>query len=211
MSKKRGIFITFEGIDGCGKSTQARKLHEYLNTEGFPTVFTREPGGTMVSEKIRQILLDKEKRIAPLTELFLYEAARSRLAETVILPALEKGQIVICDRYYDSTTAYQGYGRGIDLQLVARLNEEASGNRSPDLTFIFDVDYRTSLARRKPRPDRLENETRAFFDRVRRGFKAVAAQKRTVFLDGRFEIEAIFESVKKKARSLILRRKKNLA
>jgi dTMP kinase len=206
MKKSRGIFITFEGIDGCGKSTQARKLYNYIRKLNLPVLFLREPGGTPASERIRRILLDRNLEISPHSELLLYEAARAHLAETVIIPALFEGRIIICDRYYDSTTAYQGYGRGLDLRLIDRLNRIASLDVAPDLTFIFDVDYRTSLKRRNRTADRLEKENQAFFNRVRNGFKSLAAKRRVVLLDGRRDIDVIFEDVKDHARRLIRKR-----
>jgi dTMP kinase len=191
MTKRRGIFITFEGIDGCGKSTQAERLYKRLRRLGYNPLFVREPGGTVVSEKIRRILLDRKSHITPLAELLLYEAARAHLAQTVIIPALRQGRVVVCDRFYDSTTAYQGYGRGLDRRLIETLNAAASDDIAPDLTFILDVDYRTSLTRRGKVPDRLEKESRAFFNRVRRGFLSLVKQKRVVLLDGRDDIESL--------------------
>ena len=207
MKKKtQGLLITFEGIDGCGKTTQARRLYVSLKRRRYPVLFVREPGGTPVSERIRKILLDRDAAITPVCELFLYEAARAQLAEQIIIPELEKGTIVICDRYYDSTTAYQGYGRRLDLRLIEKLNRLASVNRRPDLTFVFDVDYRTSLARRKVSADRLERESRAFFDRVRRGFRALAKDKRVTLLDGRRDIVTLAEQVGEHALRVIRRR-----
>jgi len=198
--------ITFEGIDGCGKTTQARRLYMFLKRRRYPVLFVREPGGTKVSERIRKILLDRKAAITPVCELFLYEAARAQLAVQVIIPELEKGTIVICDRYYDSTTAYQGYGRRLDLRLIERLNRTASNYRPPDLTLVFDVDYRTSLARRKVSADRLESESRAFFDGVRRGFRALAQDKRTALLDGRQDISTLARQVSEHVLKLIRRR-----
>lgn len=210
MGKKRGIFITFEGVDGCGKSTQAKKLYHYLKKKGYRVSFIREPGGTATSEKIRRILLDRDNHVLPLAELLLYEAARSQLAGQIILPALEAGHVVICDRYYDSTTAYQGYGRGLDLNLIERLNREASFNRGPDLTFVIDVDYKTSLARRKRRPDRLEKEKKAFFNRVRSGFKDLARQRRCLLLDGKDSVDLLFERIRDTTLRLTARKKNRL-
>lgn len=195
MKKTRGIFITFEGIDGCGKSTQAERLHAYLRGRRYKVLLVREPGGTPASEKIRAALLDRKLHVAPLAELLLYEAARAQLVETVILPALEKGWVVIADRFFDSTTAYQGYGRRLDKTLIAALNKTASCGLTPDITFILDVDYRTSLGRRGRVPDRLEKESRAFFNRVRRGFLSLAGKRRVVILDGRHNIETLWAAV----------------
>jgi dTMP kinase len=128
----------------------------------------------------------------------------------MILPALEKGQVVVCDRFYDSTTAYQGYGRGIDLGFIKRLNREAARNRAPDLTFIFDVDYRTSMSRRKRKPDRLERETKAFFHSVRSGFKELAHRRGTVILDGCLDIDSLFDVIRERSLKLITRKKDSI-
>lgn len=206
MKKSKGIFITFEGIDGCGKSTQAGRLYRYLKRSGYPVLFLREPGGTAVSEKIRRLILDPRQEITALTELLLYEAARSQVTAEVIAPALNNGKIIVCDRYFDSTTAYQGWGRGLDRRLIARLNNLASGNIEPDLTFVFDVDYQTSLNRRGKKPDRLEREKKAFFSRVRNGFKSLARRRRVCLLDGRRSIEDLADSVREITMKLIKRR-----
>ena len=206
MKKHRGILITFEGIDGCGKSTQARKLCARLRSQGYDVLLIREPGGTPTSEKIRRVLLDRKLTISPKAELLLYEAARAHLTETVIDPALKAGRIVICDRYFDSTTAYQGYGRGLNLALIGRLNGVASLNITPNLTFVFDIDYDTSCARRGSRPDRLEGEKRAFFERVRRGFRSLGHLWRVVILDGRQDKAFVFDQVLRRAEGLIRRK-----
>lgn len=203
----RGLFITFEGIDGCGKTTQARRLYNSLKRRGYSVMFLREPGGTPVSERIRRVLLNGAHEITPLTELFLYEAARAQLAKAVIIPELRKGTIIVCDRYYDSTTAYQGYGRGLDRLLIKTLNELASLKTPPDLTFIFDVDYETSMTRRKKKADRLERESRAFFNRIRRGFRKIADEKRVVMIDGRDNIAALAATVREHVYHEIERRK----
>lgn len=195
MKKRKGLFITFEGIDGCGKSTQAKKTYSVLKKSGYPVVFIREPGGTPVSEKIRKILLDRRVDINALGELYLYQAARANLTEKKIIPALDKNQIVICDRFFDSTTAYQGYGRKLDLNLIEKLNKSASFGRNPDMTFILDVDYETSLKRRNGKPDRLEKEKKAFFNRVRKGFIDISKKRRVILLDGRDDINIIFRHI----------------
>lgn len=197
MEKKRkGLFITFEGIDGCGKTTQARLAGQWLKKTGRPVLFIREPGGTVISERIRRILLDRRLEVDPYTELLLYEAARAQLTSEKIIPALDRGEIVVGDRFFDSTTAYQGYGRGLNRTLIASLNRFASRETTPDITFIFDVDYQTSLLRRRARPDRLEREKQAFFQRVRKGFKSLAGRRRVVLLDGRLPVEELHEEVK---------------
>ena len=211
MANHKGLFFTFEGIDGCGKSTQAKKLYAMLKKSGFSVILLREPGGTVVSEKIRRILLDKKQTINPEAELLLYSAARAQITEQKILPALDKGAIVICDRYYDSTVAYQGYGRGLDLKLIDRLNRTASFGLTPDATFVFDVDYKTSLKRRNKTPDRLENEKQAFFNRVRRGFKELSRKRRVILLDGRKDIDSLFALVCKETLKVIDRKKSSRA
>lgn len=195
---KNGFFITFEGIDGCGKTTQLKLAAKFLKSNGLIPVILREPGSTPVSEKVRKILLDKKLVINPLSELMLYEAARAELVQQIISPALKKSKIVLCDRFYDSTTAYQGYGRGIDVQLIKKLNNQAVGRCHPDQTFIIDVDYKTSLYRRKRNIDRLESESKAFFNKVRMGFLEIARRekKRIVVIDGRNPIDDIFQEVR---------------
>ncbi|HCL00285.1 MAG TPA: dTMP kinase [Candidatus Marinimicrobia bacterium] len=184
----KGLFVTFEGIDGSGKTTQVNELIRRLAKEGIPYLLYREPGGTDIGEKIRDILLDKNhSSMLPITELLLYSASRYQLTVNSILPALNKGKVVICDRFYDSTTAYQGYGRGIDLDFIHRLNCVATKSLKPDLTFILDI----SLEERKNRLgekvlDRLEQENLEFHKRVRKGFIQMANHEpeRMVLIDG---------------------------
>lgn len=209
MKKYKGIFITFEGIDGCGKSTQAMMLFRRLKKLGFATRMVREPGGTILSEKIRRILLDPKSEITPVAELLLYQAARAQLVNDVIRPALQAGEIVVCDRFYDSTTAYQGFGRQLDRNIISRLNRCASYDIAPDLTFIFDVDYATSLARRGrdgKKPDRLEKEKKLFFNRVRRGFRSLKSKRRVILLDGGLSVEKLADVVCEKAETLARKR-----
>jgi dTMP kinase len=138
---KNGLFITFEGLDKVGKSTQVERLVEYLRSRMMKVTLVREPGSTEISEQIRKILLDRNNagKISPMTELMLYNAARAQLVEDIIRPALERGETVISDRFYDSTTAYQGYGRGIDIGLINSVNMAATGNLVPDLTILMSV------------------------------------------------------------------------
>jgi dTMP kinase len=205
--KKRGLLITFEGIDGSGKTTQLKMTAGFLRKQGYRFLILREPGSTPVAEQIRKILLGRENKIGPASELLLYLAARADLAQKVIAPALERGVIVLCDRFYDSTMAYQGYGRGLDIPLIERLNGLAIGKVRPNLTFLVDVDYQTSLKRRKRESDRLESESKAFFDRVRGGFLAIARNEknRIVVLDGKKPAEDIFAEVE-----ICLRKKLNI-
>jgi len=196
--KKKGFFITFEGIDGSGKTTQLKLARKYLSGKGFDILTLREPGSTPLCERIRKILLNKNLNINAVSELMLYLAARAELVEATIAPSIRAGKIVLCDRFYDSTKAYQGYGRGIDIKLVEKLNRLAVGEYKPNLTFIVDIDYASSLKRRKKSADRLESESRAFFNRVRKGFLEIARheKRRIVVLDGRKSIETIFDEVR---------------
>ncbi|SYZ74710.1 Thymidylate kinase [Candidatus Zixiibacteriota bacterium] len=196
--RKRGWFITFEGIDGSGKTTQLKLTAAMLRKHHFQVLVLREPGSTPVAEKTRKILLDKKNQIPPEAELFLYLAARADLVRKVIAPAIDKGMIILCDRFFDSTTAYQGYGRGLDIDLIRKLNKLAVGRYEPDITFLVDVDYKTSLKRRKKQTDRLESESRLFFNRVRNGFLQIARRekRRTVVLDGRRGAGEVFAEVK---------------
>ncbi|MCL2332052.1 MAG: dTMP kinase [Actinomycetia bacterium] len=173
-----GIFLTFEGGEGCGKSSHMAWLAEVLRQAGRQVLAVREPGATAVGEPIRAVLLDpKNREMAPLTELLLYEAARAQLVAESIRPALESGAVVLCDRFFDSTTAYQGYGRGLDLRQIADLNLVATGGIVPDRTFILEVAAEIGLQRatKATKPDRLEQEAPAFHERVHEGFYAIAA------------------------------------
>ncbi|MFQ6031296.1 MAG: dTMP kinase [Candidatus Zixiibacteriota bacterium] len=198
-----GFFITFEGIDFCGKTTQAKKLANYLRKKGYAVVLIREPGGERISEKIRKILLSKRnKEITHITELLLYSASRAQLTQRVILPALEQEKIVICDRYSDSTLAYQGYGRGLNKGMVEYLNQVSSSGLSPDLTILLDVPVEISLKRKtkenkKKTVDRLEKEKFEFHQRVRDGYLKIAEKnkKRIKIIDGRKDQEKTWEKV----------------
>ena len=145
----KGIFITFEGIDGCGKTTQSKKLKKYLTSKGYSVLLLREPGGEKIAERIRRILLDhRNLEIAPLTELLLYSASRSQLVGRVILPALRKDQIVICDRFCDSTLAYQGYGRGLNKKVINQLNEISTSGIIPNITLLIDLSPKIAFKRK---------------------------------------------------------------
>jgi dTMP kinase len=184
----RGKLITFEGIDGCGKSTQMRLLGQYLTERGVAVVSTREPGGTELGRKVRSALLDGGAgSVEPLAELLLYAADRAQHVRRVILPALSLGKVVLSDRFYDATTVYQGYARGFDLELVNQLNELATGGLKPDLTLLFDLDVETGLKRTMrrgdgtsvtaARPDRLDQEPVEFHERVRQAYLDIAARE----------------------------------
>ncbi len=164
------LFITFEGGEGCGKSTQSKLLYERLAEAGIPTVLTHEPGGTHLGDKIRQVLKhDNDTQISPLVELLLFNAARAQLLEEVIRPALAAGKVVVCDRYADSTIAYQSYGRGLALKSVEQANEAATGGLKPDLTILLDTEAERGLSY-KDREDRFERQDIAFHNRVRQGY-----------------------------------------
>ena len=196
-TRKHPLLVTFEGIDGCGKTTQLALACKHLRALGYDVAKLREPGSTAVAEKIRRILLDKRLDMADTTELLLYEAARSDLVATHIAPLLKAGKIVLCDRFYDSTTAYQGYGRKLDINIVRRLHKIAVGDCIPDLTFVFDLPLKTAFARRGKSTDRLESQSRAFFQRVRKGFLEIARteSRRVKVIDASRGINSVFADV----------------
>ncbi len=193
------MFVTFEGIDGCGKTTQAMMTYQYLRSRGFKVKLLREPGSTDTAERIREVLLDKAAQVTPVTELLLYEAARAELIHREIKPLLASGHIVLCDRFYDSTTAYQGFGRKLDIRMVKSLNRVAVGDLKPDLTLLFDLDLKTARRRQSGRRDRLEAQSKAFFTRVRAGFLEIARKerRRVKVIDASLPIEDVFYNVKK--------------
>ena len=189
MTTKKGFFITFEGVEGCGKTTQIRRLHQHLVQLGRDVVVTREPGGTPVAEAIRSILLDcAHAGMRPMTELLLYAAARAQHVAEVIAPALEAGKTVLCDRFADSTTAYQGAGRGVEPETVALVHRLATSGVWPDITIVLDVPPEIGLARANSScgPDRIEQESIEFHRRVREGFLELARQDpaRVIVIDG---------------------------
>lgn len=175
----RGVFITIEGCEGTGKSTQAALLAETLREAGLSVTEVREPGGTPVSEAVRNLLLDRaHDGLDPQAEILLYEASRAELVSRVIRPALASAGAVVCDRFFDSTTAYQGYGRGLPLDQVIRLNQFATSGMVPDITIVLDLDPAEGLARATGGgADRLEAEELGFHERVRHGFLAIAAEE----------------------------------
>ncbi len=170
------LFITFEGGEGCGKSSQARALYRRLSQLAIPALLTHEPGGTPPGKKIGHWLKWQKTDISPLTELLLFNASRAQLVAEVIQPNLKDGKIVICDRYADSTTAYQSYGRGLDLEMVKAINNTATQGLKPDLTVLLDISAETGLARKRAeKQDRFEREALAFHQRVRDGYLKLAA------------------------------------
>ena len=196
---KKGLFITFEGIEGSGKSTQAQLLKEYLVSEGRKVFLTREPGGPKISEQIREILLSNEnKEMSPETELLLYLAARSQHTSECIIPALNRGEFVICDRYIDSTLAYQGIARELNLGTVIDINEFATYGLKPDLTFILDLPTDLLIYRLlKKRLDRIESESIEFHNKVREAFLNIAKyDERYIVMDSRDDIYVLHEKIK---------------
>ena len=180
QTTEQGIFITFEGGDGAGKSTQVQLLAQHLQACGREVCLLHEPGGTSVGEKIRAVLLDKaEANMVPMAELLLYEAARAQIVAEVIHPAIAAGKVVICDRFADSTTAYQGWGRELDAQIVSKLNEVATNGLQPDRTILLQIEPSEGLQRavqasEDGAPDRMEAAGDAFHQRVNAGFDAIA-------------------------------------
>jgi dTMP kinase len=210
-----GTFITFEGIDGSGKSLQAEKLKDALLERGLKVLRVRDPGGPEISEQIRNILLNiRNTGMSPITELLLYEAARAQLVHEQIRPALERGDMVVCDRFTDSTLAYQGYGRGLSINLIRKANEIGSQGVYPDHTFFLDIDRKESLRRRardKKIADRMESNEQAFFDKIRSGYTILCAEEpdRVIRLNGTLPIEKLEQIILKDVLSIINRKKEN--
>lgn len=200
---RRGLFVSFEGGDGCGKTTQMRRLAERLRSLGCAVVETTEPGGTRIGAQIRRILLDSaHQELCPTAELLLYFASRAQNVEELILPALGESQIVLTDRFTDSTLAYQGFGRGLGEQVVADLDRIASRGLVPDVTLLIDIDLEASLARARQRnldltESRMDEQAVEFHDRVREAYLAMAAREPGRFrvVDGRGDAAGVAEAV----------------
>jgi dTMP kinase len=202
----RGRFVTFEGIDGCGKTTQLRQLAQWLREMRREVVETVEPGGTAIGREIRRILLDPaNSALRPRTELLLYFASRAQNVEETIRPALDSGHIVLCDRFTDSTLVYQGCGRGLDAEVVLELDRIACRGLKPDITVLIDIDLETSLARARNRnarvghaESRIDDESAAFHERVRLGYLALAEREpeRLVVIDGRASVAEVARRVR---------------
>jgi dTMP kinase len=202
------FFITFEGVEGSGKTTQIRRLEKYLTRKGVFCKVTREPGGPPISEKVRKILLNPEHReMTPLSELLLYEAARAQHLKEVIEPILRAGGVVLCDRFSDATIAYQGFGRKLNLELIKRLNHLAAQGRKPDVTFLLDCPSDLGLKRavqrnqrqRKTKEERFEREKIQFHHRVRRGYHWIAKKEphRVKVIDTREGVKKSFEKIRR--------------
>ncbi|MDY6826256.1 MAG: dTMP kinase [Bacillota bacterium] len=192
MFKTHGLFITLEGIDGCGKSTQSQILQDNLKRQGAPFVAVREPGGTPAGEDIRRILLQKSYPLTLSSELLLYMAARVELTERVIAPALLEGKLVLGDRFADSTLAYQGYGGGVDLNWIRMLNDRATGGLKPHLTILLDLSVEAAAVRRGRAADRMESNDLHYHQRVRRGYLEIARldPQRVAVIDASTDAEA---------------------
>lgn len=194
----KGLFITLEGPEGAGKSTQIELLNKYFSEQGYEVVQTREPGGTEIGSRIRNILLDSNlDNLEPKTELLLYAASRAQHVNEVIKPALKEGKVIICDRFSDATLAYQGYGRRLDKDLILKLNQMATGGLEPDLTFLLDIEPEEGLLRTKNEVrDRIEREDLSFHQQVRDGYLKLAEKKsRFEVIDGSQSIENIFDNL----------------
>ena len=203
------MFITFEGPDGCGKTTQTTLLASYLSQQGYRVLHTREPGGTRIGEQIREIVHNPENpEMVDRAEMLLYAASRAQLVDEVIRPALAAGQIVLADRYADSTYAYQGYGRGLDLDLLRTITAFATARLRPDLTIYLDIDPETGLRRRQAdqgaEGNRLDAATLEFHERVREGYRRLieAEPERWVVVDGRQDVD----SVQRRIREIVVAR-----
>lgn len=196
---KNGLFITFEGADGSGKTTQLNKIKNFLEEKGFDVVVTREPGSLELGQKIRNILLHYDGVVADRCEIFLFLADRAQHVETFIKPAIEEGKIVLCDRHTDSTIAYQGYGREQDIELLKNLNEIAVNGLKPDLTMLFDVSTETAQERVGSEKDRMESIGIEFHRKVRNGYLELLKENpdRIKLINANNSIEIVFEDAKK--------------
>jgi dTMP kinase len=202
------LFITFEGGEGSGKSSQAEELRRWLSTQGIPAILTHEPGGTELGEKISDLVKWAQNTdISPMTELLLFNASRAQHVKEVIRPALYEGKAVICDRFDDSTTAYQSYGRGLDLEMVKSINDTATGGLRPNLTVLLDISVKDGLARKSgEKLDRFEKEDLDFHRKVREGYLKLADEERERWLviDAMQSRESISELIFERVQSLIL-------
>ena len=204
----KGIFISVEGPDGAGKSTQIEKLKEYLAQKGYEVLITREPGGTVISEAVRELLLDpKHKEMKPETELLLYAAARAQLVGEVIGPAIEAGKAVISDRFVDSSVVYQGIARELGVETVYEVNRPAIGEYMPDVTFLLDLPAEVGIARKKDQAelDRMEQESLDFHRKVAEGYRTLAKRdpERIKTIDATLPVDTICDMIKDKVQALL--------
>jgi len=208
----KGFFITFEGPEGCGKSTHSRRIYEDIVSRGYEAVFTVEPGGTSLGSRIREILLEREDiSFNSSAELFLFEADRAQHMAEVIIPALEGGEVVICDRFNTATFAYQGYGLGMDMKEIEALDAIATRGVNPDLTILLDIDVDTGLQRagRERAADKMEQRSRQFHQKVRQGYLDLAKKNpgQIRVLESKGEIDAVYKLVKEEVYGFIERHK----
>lgn len=204
----RGIFITMEGPDGSGKTTQIERLSEYLKENGYDVIITREPGGTRISEKIRDIILNKDyTEMDPMTELMLYASARAQLVNELIGPGLEAGKAVISDRFVDSSVVYQGIARGLGIETVYSVNSHAIGKYMPNVTFLLDLPAEEGIRRKKKQAelDRMERESLDFHRKVAEGYRELSSRdsKRIQKIDATLPIDEICDIIKDKVKSII--------
>lgn len=194
---ENGLFITFEGADGCGKTTQLELLSKYLESKNYNILVTREPGAKGLGEKLREILLDYDGEVSDRCESFLFLADRAQHIDTIVEPALKNGKIVLCDRHTDSTVAYQGYGRGLDIAQINKLNTIATNGLKPDLTIVFDIDIETSMKRVGKEKDRMEKSGNEFFNKVRNGYLEISKKEpqRVKVIDSTKSIQEIHKQV----------------
>ncbi len=194
---EKGLFITFEGADGCGKTTQLNLLADYLRKKGHDVIITREPGAKGLGERIREILLNYDGEVSDRCESFLFLADRAQHIDMIVNPAVGAGKIVLCDRHTDSSVAYQGYGRRLPVDRIKKLNDIAVNGRIPDLTLVFDIDIETSMSRVGSEKDRMESAGMDFFNRVRNGYLEIARQEpqRVKVIDASRSIEQIHNDV----------------
>ncbi len=197
-NNKKGLFITFEGIDGCGKTTQIELLEKYLNSKNYKTIVTLEPGSTQIGKKLRQILLHHEGFVSDRAELFMYLADRAQHIEEIVMPNINNGKIVLCDRHTDSTLAYQGYARGGNIEQLQILNSIATSDLKPDITFLFDIDIQTAQKRLGAIKDRLEASGYDFYQKVRNGYLSLSKKfpERIKVIDASLTPEDVSEQVK---------------
>jgi len=199
VTNKKGYFITFEGADGCGKTTQSELVQKYLQEKGYEVIWTREPGSKGLGQKIRELLLHYDGDVAPTCEAFLFLADRAQNIEHNIKPAVTQGKIIICDRHTDSTIAYQGYGRGKNIEQLQYLNNLATESMKPDITFVYDVSTEIAQTRVGSEKDRMESAGIEFHKKVRQGYLEIAKKEpnRVKVINANNSIEQVFENAKK--------------
>lgn len=202
------MLITFEGIEGSGKSTQIELLHDYLKGKGHEVIRTREPGGTALGEALRKVLLQKDLHVLPLSEVLVFMAVRAQHIEEVIMPALAAGKIVLCDRFTDASYAYQGYGRGVDLGIIGTFNRLVTKGVTPNLTILLDCDVTMGLDRKQinnPQSDRFEEEEVSFHEEIRKGYLKLAEEdaKRFFVINAKTGIDAVQKTIRSRVAQLL--------